>query len=319
MKRSLPIILSAVIFSLANIFFAPEAHAGAWGESFGAATMKQMWEKIDAQIQGAIMGSLKQASAQMIDATVSGMISAGSAQASLFVSNWSDELFMGPKKSTGVFMNDFFTLSARGRISTKNYASCGAASLDNYYDSTNYWKYLTDRASSNIDLTIEIPEITLPGSICNPFDLFGGGGWGSFQNFASNPANNPTGYSLIAQNAATNYFEQSQMAKSNELIAGGGFKSQTKNGYVITPGSTLRDMQSNNLDLGNKILAGANSIPEIASSLATRVATQTIRQGIGNAQRNAQRQINQTLQIQQQRATQQIGPGSNGPGAQFRR
>ncbi len=243
----------------------------------------EMLKEIDRSIYGAIMSALKQAAVETINETVSTMISNGGAGGALFITDWKDELFYTPAKNTRVYMNDWFKTTQRGKGSSANYlAANGGEGV-----SGSYTKQLEQQARS---ATIEQKEPP-PCEVNDPSSMFSGGNWRQFNLFISNPNCN-MGYILRAQEETMNKYNQEQTLAMTKAIAYQGYREQGESGKVITPGSTIKDIQSNVQDLGNKILAGATTIPEVITAVVTKIVTKTIQQGIGNAQRNVQREIN---------------------------
>jgi hypothetical protein len=283
MKQKIKIIIFISTLIFTNLVFINQARADAWGTNAAAAMLKQMMEQIDRQIYGAIMGALKQAAVETINQSVSTMISDGGSGGSLIVENVPDEFFYKPAQETAIYMNDWFKMTQRGKGSSANYLAAGGG--EGVIGS--YTKQLELQARS---ATIDQQEPP-PCEISDPSSMFSQGNWRQFDYFISNPNCN-MGYVLRAQEETMNTYNQKQTEAIAKFIAYGGFRAQEENGQVITPGSTIKDTYSNVQDLGNKIIAGANTIPEVITAVVTKIATQAIRQGIGNAQRNVQRDIN---------------------------
>jgi hypothetical protein len=268
-----------IIFILVFVLTVPKnAHAVAWpdiiGNAFGA-TLDEMFK----QIQGMIMGAAKQAAVQAIESQVSNIISGGKSGSggALFITDPNQFLNIDPQKQTKLFMNDFFTMTTRGTNSATNYASNQASGAIG-----NYSNYLVQQAKQSIGGAL--PQTNLQEYTTDPSDLFGQGNWRAFSAYISNPANNPYGYTLMAEEAYQAKLEQEQQEAMAKFIAFQGYKGVEKNGKIVTPGSTVKDIYSQIQDIGNKVLADASTIPEVITAVVTRIVTKTITQGIGDIQ-----------------------------------
>jgi signal transduction histidine kinase len=104
---------------------------------------------------------------------------------------------------------------------------------------------------------------------------------------------------------------KNQEAKKTQGIAYKGFLPQKSGSSIVTPGSTIADIQSQVEDLGNKILAAAETPAEVITSLVTKLVTKTIRQGIGQVQQKVQREINSATSnfSKQIKSSSQMNPG----------
>ncbi|MFH0969389.1 MAG: hypothetical protein V1804_02685 [Patescibacteria group bacterium] len=310
-KNKINKIIVALLLSAIIIFVPLESvRADAWGANYSAAILKQTMEQIAQQIHGAIMGALKQAAVQTINSSVSAMISGGGGSGgALFITNWNDYLVSQPLKKTELYMNDFFTLTTRGSGSSSNYLS---SSRSGEGISGNYTNYLVEQAKKATTGS-SIPQTNISEYVSDPSEMFSAGNWRGFSAFVSNPANNPFGYTLMAQSAYQEKLEQEKDEARIRAMSYQGYTAKESNGNVITPGSAIASMQAGVQDLGNKIIASAQNIPEVITAVVTRIATNAIRQGIGNAQRNVQREINNVVggvRRDVNEAVRQSGPGT---------
>lgn len=304
-------IIVALLLSAVIILVPLESvRADAWGANYSAAILKQTMERIDLEIHGAIMGALKQAAVQTINSSVGAMISGGGGSGgAMFITDWNDYLVGQPLKKTELYMNDFFTLTTRGSGSSSNYVSSSGSGEG---VSGSYANYLVNQAKK---LTTEssIPQTDISNYVSDPSKMFSAGNWRGFSAFVSNPANNPFGYTLMSQSAYQEKLEKEKDEARTKAMSYQGYTAKESNGRVITPGSTIASMQANVQDLGNKIIASAQNVPEVITAVVTKIATNAIRQGIGNAQRNVQREINNVtsgVRRDVNEAVQQSGPGT---------
>lgn len=304
MKRK--IILSIITLAVLVIIPFHRARADVWGANAMAAILKHTMERIDAEIHGAIMGALKIAAAESINSTVSSLISGGGTSGAMFITDWDDWLYNQPAEQTKLYMNDFLTLTTAGKGSSSNYIATGqgegvtgsalAQHIQSYKNSmeNNIPQYDLDSTCEDLS--------TVPSSEF----------WRCWSASHSNDMNNYFGRELVWDSASISKQTREEQKAAYTAMSYKGFKPQTSGSSVITPGSTIADMYSNTQDLGNKIIASAQSIPEVITAVVTRIATNAIRQGIGNAQRNVQREINNVtsgVRRDVNEAVQQSGPG----------
>lgn len=287
-------------FIASVLFFPMNAKADAWGSNAVAAVMKHTMEEITYQIRGILLGTLKQTAMETIVRDVDNMIAGVGMESAMFITDWNDFLVERPLRETELYMNDFFTLTTRGKAYGSNYRPSGGSS--------NYAGYLVSQARR---ATVEsgLPQYDLDQYVSDPSNMFAGGNWRAFSSFISNPANNPIGYTLAAQSVQQEKLENRKKEAEAKGIAYAGYKPQEAgDGTVVTPGSTIKDIQSNTNDLGSKIIANAEHVPEIIAAVVTRTITNTIRNGIGNIERYAQREIMKKTNEAQRRINQTIMP-----------
>ncbi len=295
-----------IIFVLACLMF-PNV-ACAWWPDIPAQIYARTMRLIDEEIHGVIMGALKQAAAESINSTVSSLISGGGTSGALVISDWDDWLVNQPAETTKTYMNDFFTLATSGTSSSSNYVSASGSTEGT---TGSYTNYLVDQAKKTTT-EATLPKTDLSDYVSDPSEMFSAGNWQGFSSFVSNPANNPFGFTLMSQSAYQEKLEYEKKKAELQAVAFKGFKPQTSGGKVITPGSTIADMYSNAQDLGNKIIANANSVPEVITAVVTKIATSAIRQGIGTVQQSVQKEItNVTTSVTSDinEAIEESGPG----------
>lgn len=302
-------IIVALLLSAIIIFVPVESvKADAWGANYSAAILKQTMERIDAEIHGAIMGALKIAAAESINSTVSSLISSGGTSGAMFITDWDDWLVTQPAETTKTYMNDFFTLATSGTSSSSNYISASGSSEGTTGSYTNYLVEQAKKATTESTL----PQTDISDYVSDPSEMFSDGNWRGFSAFVSNPANNPFGYTLMSQSVYQEKLEKEKDEARTRAMSYQGYTAKESNGKVITPGSTIASMQADVQDLGNKIIASAQSIPEVITAVVTRIATNAIRQGIGNVQQGVQKEItNVTTSVTSDinEAIEESGPG----------
>ena len=291
---------------------APQAHAGYWGESISAAIMKQAMEKIYNQIQGVLLGTLKVAAVQTLNAQVGQLIGGGVTGKPLFITNYNSFLYQDPLQKTNLYMNDFFTSTTRGKGSSANYISAGDVSgVSNNYP--GYLEQLGRQATTDKNTT---SQYSLDQYTSSPQTMFTEGDWRGFNAFVSNPANNPYGYTLMAESAYQNKLS-SEIEIQKVKAQSSGFQPVEKSGQVVTPAGSLEALTTNVQNMGNNIITNATNPSELLSGVVTSMVNKTVnglvQTGIGQVQANIQReiggvagQVNGTLRD----ATQSLGPAA---------
>lgn len=275
-----------VLFLIVSLFFAPiqtpRAHAWAYAKQ---EALRSVLDKVADQILGVIMGALKTAAAKMISEKVSDLVSGTSSQDSLIISDYRDFLYTEPLDDTKVYMNDYLTQMVSGRGSASNYVPSGSSGFGSGTGG-NYSAMLVDIVQKNI---IE-PEELKPDYVGNPSEnMFEGGNLENFNKYLSG-VNNPWAFELYAQQKFSEQLEIRQNAAMAEGIAGKGMKSTRSGDTIVTPGALTADNLASVMDLGNKIVSGAQSIPEVITGVVSQIITQSISNGIGKAAENAQRE-----------------------------
>ncbi|MFH0969784.1 MAG: hypothetical protein V1804_04710 [Patescibacteria group bacterium] len=298
--------------------FAPNFSYAFWPADWSLnAVMTTSLDKMYRQIEGAVMGSLKQAAEQTYYQTINNAISMGQGGGPMFISNWEDFLVNQPVRNANLYMNDFFSGVTSGRGNSFNYSGSrlfgsmegtgngqngkvAGASLTREGivkgDSTlfgiqnNYQSALIQEAKqATTGASIRQCDIT------DTSDMFTSGNWSKFNTVIGVDTCNKFGLNNLAQNAYSSKIASYQESAKTQGIAYQGYKPLTSGGYVLTPGSTIASIQSQAEDLGTKIIAAANSPAEVITSLVTRLATRTIQSGIGQAQSYVQREINNKM------------------------
>lgn len=293
-------------------FSAPYAQAGYWGEPIAAAQMKFVMETIRRSIEGALLGSLKVAAVQMLNNQVGQLIGGSSVGEALFITNFNDFLYQGPAQRTELYMNDFFTLTTRGKTSGANYIGVG----DTSGIGGNYASYLKSVGRQSTTEAAGISTYNLEEYTPNPEAMFAEGDWRAFNAFFSNPANNPYGYSLQAERVYQEKLAMEQQEATVKALSS-GFLPAESNGTVVTPAGTIEAVVGDVSTLGNKVIAAASNPTELLSGVVAGVANKLIsnlvQRGVGQIQSNIQREIgnvSREVNSSLNQATQQLGPGA---------
>ena len=312
LPKSVPIVLSLIGVVL---FSAPQAaRAGTWGESYAAQGMTQMIDEVQRAIEGALLGALKTAAVQALNQQVGQLIGGGNSSGqALFVTNYNDFLYQAPAQRTELYMNDFFTMTTRGKGSSTNYSGAGSSGGIG----GNYSSYL-ESVGRQATVQQGAPRTTnLEEYTTSPQAMFAEGDWRAFNAFFSNPANNPYGYSLQAEQAYQNKLEQEQREALVKAQSAGGFLPSEQGGTVVAPGGSIQAAQNDVQNLPNQVLATADNPAELLSgiigAMANKLVSGLIQNGIGQVQSNVQREngnVNSRVSTALEQATKAQGPGA---------
>lgn len=286
MNKKIKIVWLSLIFLLSGTFFTPQktqAYA-AWPD-LGGAFFETMLENAWSQMQAALVGALKKAAIDTITETVNNLVAGTSQASSLFISDWSDYLFGTPRGNANKYMNDFFTITTRGRTNGGyNNTLCG----------TNYAEWRSERAKQ-VNAVVDLTELQsdFEEFACSPVEMFADGTWAGYNAFMK-PNNNPILYNLIAQSEYEEILKKEEGAALAQAIAYQGFvaKKNEDSENVITPGSTIKDLLTSANTLDNLTIANAKNVGEVAGIVVGKVASNVIKQGIGNARLQVQNKIN---------------------------
>ncbi len=286
---------------LSFVVFVPRASADAWGSAIMAELFGQQYRIIHESILGAMLAAAKKQAVIEYNKTVTQIVSGGP----LFITDWEQFLIKDTRDATEIYMNDFFTDIAAGKNSSLNYEIKELKKNANEIKQ-NYANKLVEQAKQSIFFSP--PSYNLNEHIEDPTYMFADGNWKAWNAFILNPANNPIGFSLMSQDIVADKLENERKKAELQAIAYQGYMSKSKDGKVLTPGSTIKDIISQAEDLPNKILANARSLPEVIVTLLIKQTGNTLRQGIGGIQTKLQREVNTTIN-NYTKSMQNITPG----------
>lgn len=333
-----------IFFMVTVLFFQPSvARADVWGAAYAAAIAKHAMETAYIEIQAAILGTLKVTAYELLHTQIGQLIGGSSYSETLIITDWEDFVIQAPLDETVLYMNDFFSVSFQGKNSC-DYIPVQSSSptSDPYGDVVasscaaveavgegvrfvqNFPSYLEDYARRAIGGAVaegldQVRQYTLDQFCTDPStNMLSSGNWKCWDAYWSNDYNNPYAYSMIAEANYYNELEKKQELAKIQGMAYQGYKPQTTpEGYVVTPGSLIKDIQSAVTDLGNKIIAAAESPGEFLSALVTSFVTsfiqQTIRNGVGQIQQHITseiRSIDQKMSQEINRVVGQLGPAA---------
>jgi len=308
MHKKIKISLFAIILIFNSFAFVPSAKA-TWpdiiGFTYGAAL-----DEIKEQIMAALLGALKQAAIDTINETVNNLISGTTQAGSLFITDWEDYLFNSPRNEAGAYMNDFFTVTSRGKSSGNFQSACGGES---------FTEWRTSKAKQYINTEVDYTALQsdFEEYACDTIKMFDQGTWDAYIAFMQ-PNNNPIAYQLIAESVYEKKVREKEEEAKAEAISYQGFKAKkSENGIVLTPGSTLEEITASANTISDQAIATATNPGEMVGLVVGKIASQVIKQGIGNARQNVQNEINDEICNTSQDFRDALGnlmPNGNLPG-----
>lgn len=276
-----------VLFTFVSFFgFTHDAKAY-WGEAIFAMLSDNVFDSISRQIEGAMLGSLKVAAIKALNSQISQLAGGGSGGQPVFVTDWNKFLNTTPQQQANLYIKNFFQSTTRGKSSIANYSGIGQTGGS---VTGNYAGYLVSQAEKSIQNTSPVYDLDQYG---NPNTMWSEGDFRSVSAFFK-PANNPFGYTLMAENAyATELERQKEIAKTQAQSS--GFIGVQKNGITVTPAGSVQAMVTDVQTLGNKMLAAATNPGEFMSGVVMSVVNTTVNQvvqrGVGEVQSSIQREV----------------------------
>jgi len=268
----------------------PRAWADEWGSDPVSVAMTHTLSVITRNIEGALLASLKMTAMQALNSQVGQFVTGTTMGDTLFITNYDDFLYRAPAQRADLFLNDFFTLTTRGKAYSSNYIPAG----HNGNFAGNYSAYLT-AVGRQAALGNGVNVVNLDEYIPSPEQMFAEGDWRAFNAFFTNPANNPYGYALQTEQAYQQKLAMEQQQAMIKASTAGGYLPKQNNGMIVTPAGTIQHMVGNVTTLANQVIAAAQNPAELAAgvitAMANRVIGNLIQRGVGEVQANIQREI----------------------------
>jgi len=263
--------------------------AGMWGTAdiFGD-LVQNMMEQIQRQIEGALMGTLKMAAVQMLNSKVGQLIGGGAGGNPLFITDFNEFLYQNPRQKADLYMNDFFSMTTRGKGSSANYIGAGSNTGSLRGDYTGYLVATAKQATT--EKTQSVYNLDEYGGT----EAFSRGNPRAFNAFFQNSMNNPYGYSLNAQEEYAKQIEMEQTVAATESLAS-GFLPNKQGRKILSPAATIQAATTNVQNLGNSVLAAATNPGELLNgvvmSMANKLVSNLIQKGVGEVQSKISKEI----------------------------
>lgn len=298
MKRSRffvrTLALSLAVFGCVS--FAPRAHAGYWGEAYLAVLLEQSLEQIAKNIESTVLGTLKVAAVQVLNNQVNQLVGGTSIGNSLIITNYEDFLYRAPEQQARTYVNDLLSLRIlRGQYSAANYIP---ASDQSGGIGGNYQSYLREVALSAIGSGNTSERTTgydLNQYTADPATMFAEGDLRAINAWATNPANNPIGITLIAQSQYQSELERQQRVAEISAQSSGLRPVTDERGNIIAPAASVEELVTSVQSLGQEIIVAADSPGQLLSGVVVGLVNQTVnnlvRKGVGDVQQAINREL----------------------------
>lgn len=298
---------------------APKTNAF-WGE-FVQEQFHFVLLEVRETIKGALMGSLKQQAVVMLNNQVDSLIGGGSGGEAAFITDWEDYLINQPENQTQVYMNDYLTQVTSGRGSQSGYSSEGfiegfTGAFTNCLD--RYCAMILSNARNSLRLLlskllpkrINVPRLTYERC---PGEMFISNSFKDLNRYLSG-INNPWAFDINVQNEYQKKLEREKEIQRTKAIAYAGFKGTTgEDGSVTYPGSLTKENTANAQNVGNMVIATAQSVPEVITAVVSQIMTRAQR-GFSGTLRNAQKDTSTQSRID---ASVNSDIDSFGPGSMY--
>lgn len=280
-------------------------NAFAWDAVMGAFAHRAL-DTVYNTIQGITLGMLKKQAVSALNQEVSFLVTGRSSQGAMFVTDWHDYLIAQPQKQAQLYMNAYIDQATSGRGSLSQYIPAGFEGFG--LSVANYNNQLKIGATASI-VNPATPKTTYVG---DPSQMFAQGNFRNLSLYLSG-INNPWAFNLHMQEVMDKKKQEFQTAALAEGQAGQGVLGTKSNGKITNPGILVKEQIAGVQDLGNKIIAAAQSVPEVISSVVSQMITQSLSQGIGTIQASVHREVGTTrsqVTGQMNAAISQYGPGA---------
>lgn len=288
LKKSFSSLLVLAIFLTATPL---TARADTWGSNMMAALEKQALEKMEKEIWVAAETAAKTAAISIVNDSIQ-MLLTGRNGRSLVIHNPYDHLYGEPSRRAASSMDNFFSVTAKGRDSRGNYYAFGS---NENRGRSSYEGQLVNGARSALGLSGNRSGKMDFRNYCPPDtrNVFGNGDFRCFSALTSNPYNNPYGYNIAAKSAYQQEYQRRSKIASDTLIANKGLKNVTDSkGNIITPGSFVFEVQVGSLTLPLNMLANADGgVQTFALAATTAIMKGVIEQGIGAARNKIMQEV----------------------------
>jgi hypothetical protein len=215
-----------------------------------------------------------------------------------FIVDWQMTLETDPQKEAAIYIESMSSMSTQMRGSANYQSSEGAG--------RNYMSGLGNIAggiTSQASISNKCP-ITFTASTTT---MFSDGTFKNFSKFMSG-VNDPWSYQTCMQNAYLEKLASLQRIAEVKAMANQGFIGSP--GY---PGILIKEKMANVENMGNQVIANANGIAEVISSMVMKMTMDAMNNGIGNVQAQVQKgavNVSGKLNVQTQNQVNNFGPGA---------
>lgn len=262
-------------------------------------TMKQA-------VMGMILGIAKQRAISQLSSQINGIVGGKSSSGAMFVTDWRDYLVAKPENEAKVYINSYVTQITAGRGSLSQYMPAGyegfGSGMGNYFNSLKVGVMGSTGGQNAF-------RVTYSG---DPSQMFAQGNFRNLDTYLSG-INNPWAFNLHVQAKFDEAKKEAQLINAQKVQAGLGFIGKEVNGKTVTPGSVAQAAVTSVQDLGNKTIASATNIPEVLTSIVSKMLSQALEKGIGNVQAYVSKNTNDSknkVNVQMNASIQKYGPAA---------
>lgn len=262
----------ALPFFLLMLLFLPRP-TYAWGDGIPGALVKQSLEQIQRGIEGTILGAVKTAAVTSIVSQVDRLLGGvGVGDGPRYIRNYDDYLRLQPQLEAETAIHNFLARTYRSLGSTANYQGVGGGTgaQGNYATQieNNIRRKVIDKKTYAYDLNeyCADPERSLKEGDLRCIDAW-----------KNNPANNPFGSALRAEDEYRRVYEEIRYQRQI-MATSSGFKPgvDPNTGQIVTPSGTIAAVYNDAKTLANKILAAAENPNELISGVVFALVNRTI-------------------------------------------
>jgi hypothetical protein len=284
-----------ISFSLVFSPVLPQKADAFWGEFVQEIFHFSLREVMDL-IRGLIMGVLKQSAVSMINSRVNSLVGGGDVA---FIYNWEDYLIREPQRQTAIYMNDYLSQMTRGRGTRSGYVSEG-------FGGSNYMTSLSEMIKAGDEARNNIPKPTYEE---DPSRMFESGDFKNMNNYLSG-VNNPWAFEIAYRNEEREVLENERALQRAKSDAYDGFTG-TPGGAphtIVNPGILAKENVANTQKIPFDIIASAQSIPEVITSVVSQVITSSIQKGFSGVQKKIQKSVDSVNRYNSE--IDKLGPGA---------
>jgi hypothetical protein len=299
MKKNIKKILVLIlVFSTLAIAHPTPARADAWGSNYSSTLLKETLEEMYKKIQDTIVANLKIAAIRIINGRLQTLLTGSPGKyggsGSLVISNWQDFVYGTAQRYALAATNDFFTSIRYGVPNA-----------------------LANRVIGPAEKAVEEGVWNAPPDLQNyvaggdASQIFSGGTqnpWMAWR-MAAMPQNDLAFTYLRAMSVKQATYEQQAQLQQAQGIAGQGYKGQESSSSnrrpytatsssggkltvppgstytgstqsIQTPGSSIKALTDEILQLPIKMVEYAQTIPQVITSMVTSMISQLIQSGV---------------------------------------
>lgn len=268
-----------------SVFLAPAPAKATWAPDIPNAIVTNLLKDISETKTALATQFAQTAALNALNSQVDQMMG-GRGGVSPIISNWTEVLTAEPQKIANTYVNDMLSQTFRGMGSSANYT---AASSGGNLTSGNYVRDLQQQAAAAIN--VSTPQYTLNQYTSNPDQMFAEGDWRGFNALISNPANNPYGIALLAQDAYQAKLAQATTEAAVKSQSSGFRGVEDANGNIVTPPAAVEGIYNAVKTSGVATITSATRPEQVIGAIANRMVNAAFTRVMATAQGAIQKQV----------------------------